>query len=333
MYSFIVKHFVIVILTLFLSVAAGAQSGAVPSDRCRKSLKVDEFLLLDDAAAAKRAFETFRNALLSGNREQVIELMNFPADLVVNGYPLKIGTAREFLGKYDRVFTGYVIGSVRNQKPDELLGGWDGVSLSNGAVRFMRTESGEFRISDVRPKRVRPPNFIADFLEHRLSCPPVVVDGRIVAYNWVSHSFPGFENIYVDHLIVDVTSVINGTVPQERIRVDFWGVSHLPEYNLTPKAFEPGSVWRMYLRPADAPPANDEVCGREVQESISSVDEAGRELKKESAIKVLAGGSTPTYSGLPCFEVHKQFFTTSWSFKSDRRAFEQVARVALVALH
>jgi hypothetical protein len=64
----------------------------------------------------------------------------------------------------------------------------------------------------------------------------------------------------------------------------------------------------MYLRPAASPPANDEVCGKDVQESISSVDEAGKEISKESAIKVLSGEGPFTYAGLSCFEVRKEFF-------------------------
>ena len=222
-----------------MPVAASAQREEVQPEGCLKSLKVDGFLLPEDAAAAKNTFEKFRKALLSGNREQVIAMMEFPADLILDGYPLKFDTPNEFADKYDKFFTGYVIDSIHDQAPEELLAGWGGVSLSNGAVQFTRSEDGAFRISNVAPKYERLPDSITKFLENRLLCPPVVVDGRIVAYNWVSHSFPGFENIYIDHFIVDVTNVLNGNVPQKRIRVDFWGVSHLPEYNLPPKAFEP----------------------------------------------------------------------------------------------
>ena len=303
------KHFVAIILTLLFSAATTAQVSQVQPEGCHKSLKVDEFLLPEDAAAAKSTFEKFRKALLNGNREQVIAMMKFPADLILDGYPLKFGTAGEFADKYDKFFTGYVIESVHNQEPEELLAGWSGVSLSNGAISFTRNENGAFLISNITPNYESLPDSIADFLDHRLTCPPVVVDGRIVAYNWVSHSFPGGEGIYADHFIVDVTNVLCGNVPEKRIRVDFWGVRHLPEYNLLPKAFESGSVWRMYLRPAAMPPSNDEVCEKDVQESISNVDEAGREFSKESAIKVLIGKDTPSYAGLPCYETNKQFFS------------------------
>jgi hypothetical protein len=98
---------------------------------------------------------------------------------------------------------------------------------------------------------------------------------------------PGFENIYVDHFIVDVTDVLRGTLTEHRIQVDFWGVSHLPEYNLPAHAFSPGPVVE------DVPAtllstANSEVCGKDVQETISSVGEVGRELEKVSAITVNA---------------------------------------------
>jgi len=63
----------------------------------------------------------------------------------------------------------------------------------------------------------------------------------------------------------------------------------------------------MYLRPADSPPANQEVCGKDVQEFISSVDETGKEISKESAINVLSGEGELSYDGLACYEVRKQF--------------------------
>jgi hypothetical protein len=304
-----VKHFVIIIVTLLFFGVATAQNGEVQPEGCRKSLKVDEFLLPEDATAAKNTFEKFRKALLSGNREQVIAMMKFPADLILDGYPLKFDTPNEFAYKYDKFFTGYVIESVHNQAPEELLAGWDGVSLSNGAISFARSGNGEFLVSNIIPNYEPLPDSIADFLDHRLTCPPVVVDGQIVAYNWVSHTFPGSEGIYADHFIVDVINVLSGNVTQKRIRVDFWGVSHMPEYKLPPKAFEPDSVWRMYLRPAAMSPSNDEVCAKDVQELITNVDETGRELSKESAIKVLIGKDTPTYADLPCYETHKQFFS------------------------
>lgn len=301
------------IITFFLALCTAmtaAQDKVVDLPTpCRKNVPIDEFLLPDDAAAAKAAFEELRVALLSGNRSRVIPLVAFPADLVLDGRGVKFDTAREFEKQYEKVFAAYVTTSVREQDPEKLSAGWEGVSLSTGAVRFRRTEAGDFRIDDVRPRPVVPPSgSVKDFLDKRLTCPPVVVEGRIVAYNWVTHTMPGFENIYIDHFIVDVANVLRGTVAEHRIRVDFWGVSHLPEYNLPAHAFDPGSLWRMYLRRADEPPANSEVCSKDVQETISFVDEAGRELEKASAIKAPSGETSLTYAGLHCFEANQQFF-------------------------
>lgn len=308
-YSLGVKRYASLLLAL-LSVAASAQNKPTPpSDQCRKTLRISEFLLPEDAIAAERAFESFRTALLTRNREQVIAQVDLPADFVIDGRGVKIGTVAELAAKYDRLFTPFVIESVRLQNAGELVAGWNGVSLSNGAVTFAGSENGAFRVSDVRPKPVVLTGFAADFMDRRLTCPPLVVEGRIVAYNWVSHKSPGFENIYADHFIVEVTKVLAGALTRRRIRVDFWGVSHLPQYNLPERAFEPGWVWRMYLRPANQPPANEEVCRGDVQETISFVDESGKEVEKRSAIAVLTGEDTPTYAGLTCFEAHKQFFT------------------------
>jgi len=157
---------------------------------------------------------------------------------------------------------------------------------------------------------VKATGSIAEFLSKRKTCRPVVIEGRIVAYNWASR-MPAFENIYVDHYIVDVTRVLKGDLPQNRIRVDFWGVSHLSEYNLTDEVFEPAHAWRLYLRSATSP-VNDEVCRAEVQESVSFVDEqSGDGVENKSAIVAVGAAQDQahlTYVGLPCFEMNKSFF-------------------------
>jgi hypothetical protein len=303
---------IITLLIALCSVIAAAQDRAADlSTSCRKNMPIDDFLLPDDAAAAKVAFEELRVALENDNRSRVIALIAFPADLVLDGRGVKFDNARDFEKQYEKFFTAYVTNSVREQSPEKISAGWDGVSLSNGAVRFRRTGDGNFRIDNVRPQPVDPPTgFVKDFLDKRLTCPPVVVEGRIVAYNWVTHAVPGFENIYVDHFIVDVTNVHRGNVAERRIRVDLWGVSHLPQYNLAAHVFDRGPLWRMYLRPADDSPANSEVCSKDVQETISFVDESGRELEKTSAVTALSGETSLTYAGLRCFEANQQFFET-----------------------
>jgi hypothetical protein len=288
--------------------AAAQKAAAEPSTKCRKNLMIDEFLLPEDASAAKRAFEAFRTALLHGNKEQVIAMVAFPADFVIDGRGVKFDTSRDVRASYNKIFTPYVTDSVRKQKIDELLAGWEGVTLSNSAVRLTRGENGAFLIGDVRPRPVVLTGFAAEFEAKRLTCPPLVVEGRIVAYNWVSHAFPGFENIYIDHFIVDVTTVVSGNLPDKRVRVDFWGVSHLPDYNLPSQVFGTDHIWRIYLRSENQQPINQEVCGKEVQETISFVNEGGREVERESAITALAGNESPSYTGLRCFEAHRQFF-------------------------
>ena len=85
--------------------------------------------------------------------------------------------------------------SVREQDSKKLIAGWQGESLSNGAVTFRRTQTGDFRIDDVRPPPVTAPTgYLKEFLDKRLTCPPLVVEGRVIAFNWVSHRMPGFEN-------------------------------------------------------------------------------------------------------------------------------------------
>lgn len=287
--------------------AAHGQAGELTT-QCRKDPPIDGFLLPDDAAAARAAFEELRTALLRGDRANVIALIAFPADLVIDGRGVKFDTVRDLEIQYDKIFTPYVKNSVREQDSKHLIADWEGVSLSNRAVRFRRTTTGDFRIDDVRPRSIHPTGYEKEFLDKRLTCLPLVVEGRVAAFDWVSQTMPGFENIYIDHFIVDVEKVLRGALAEHRIRVDFWGVYDLPDYNLPTTAFHPGVSWKLYLRPAGEPPENPEVCSKDVQETISSVDQHGRELENTSAITSLVGETSPDLRGLRCFEARQQFF-------------------------
>jgi hypothetical protein len=305
-----VKPIITFLLVLCSVIAAAQDKWMNSSTRCSKDMQIDEFLLPDDAAAAKAAFEELRVALRSGNRSRVIALVAFPADLVLSGRGATFDTPQELEKQYGKIFTAYVKNSVREQDSQKLIAGWEGVSLSNGAVRFRRTQAGDFRIDNVQPRPVALAADVKEFLDKRLTCPPVVVEGHVAAFDWFSDAMPGGFGIYIDHFIVDVAKVLRGTLPEGRIRVDFWGESHRSKYNqysLPADAFRSGPLWRMYLRPADEPPDNPEVCSNDVQETIP-VDENGREVEKRSAITVLSGETSLTYSGLGCFEANRQFF-------------------------
>jgi len=304
------KNCSLVILLLGLTGLPASGQGVKPDPpKCRQSLSLVEFLVPEDANAAKDAFRAFRSALLDGDKKKVVDHVRFPLDLVVDGYGLRFKDASELAGRYADIFTPYVLSSVRTQDPEHLVADWNGISLENGAVRFV-WDNGGFLIDNVIPSPIKISKDVAEFLSKRPTCPPLVIEGSVVAYDWMSR-MPAFENIYVDHLIVDVTRVLSGVPPQSRIRVDFWGVSHLPEYNLPSEALHVPQVWRMYLRPDVDPPKSSEVCGKDIQERVLFVDEeTGREVESQSAIIPLGGedGGTMTYVGLPCFEAKKQYF-------------------------
>ena len=59
-------------------------------------MQLDEFLLPDDASAARAAFEEVRFALVNADKSRVIALVDFPADLVLDGRGVKFDTAQEF---------------------------------------------------------------------------------------------------------------------------------------------------------------------------------------------------------------------------------------------
>lgn len=305
-----VRNWLLVAILLgLLTVPALGQNKKLAPQTCRRNLTLAEFLLPEDANAVKDAFSSFRSALLDGDRKKVVEHVRFPLEVILSGSPLRLKDAQDLLGRYDDIFTPFVVSSVRKQDPERLMAGWDGVSVESGAVRFV-LENSAYVVGEIILSPLKPTGDAAEFLNKRLTCPPLILEGKVIAFNWASR-MPAFENIYIDHFIVDVTKVLSGTLPEGRIRVDFWGVSHLPEYNLPKDAFAAPQVWRMYLRAADDPPQNSEVCDKDVQETVSFVDEeTGREVENQSAIAPLDGasGRTMTYAGPPCFEAKKQYF-------------------------
>lgn len=291
------------ILTLFVH----GQSTKPGLPNCGQKLALSEFLLPQDANAAMDGFRLFRNALLDGDRKKVADRVKYPLEVVLSGSAVELKGPRELLDRYDDVFTPFVVSSVRKQSPEHLVAGWYGVSLEIDAVRFVRDNDGYF-VGDVIPVPLKSTGDVEEFLSSRITCPPIVIEGDVVAYNWVSR-IPAFENIYVDHLIVDVRRVLSGVLAQTRIRVDFWGVSHLPAYNLPREIFSAPQTLRLYLRPAGQPPENREVCDGDVQESVPFVDENGQQVETESAVVPLEGESASgmTYVGLLCFEAKKQY--------------------------
>jgi hypothetical protein len=221
-----------VLLTAFSSIAL-AQTTAEPnaeSAECQRNLPLDEFLLPNDASAAKATFIAFRKALLDGDKKQVSDLIRFPLDTVISGYGVRFKDPDELLNRYDEVFNEFVLTVVKAQDPNKLSANWEGVSTTENALRFA-WDGSRFRIVGISTRLEKPTGSFAGFLNKRKACSPVVIEGRIVAYDWASR-MPAFENIYVDHYIVDVTHVLKGVLAQTRIRVDFWGVSHMAEYNL-----------------------------------------------------------------------------------------------------
>ena len=302
------KRILVAILIILAAGIASAQSPhPTPPQGCSKTLTVDQFLLPDDAAAAKQAFETFRDALLSGNREEVISQVKFPADLVLDGYGVIFKSPQEFEAKYDQLFTQYVISSVRRQKPNELVAGWEGVRLPNGAVKFSREENGRYLIVDIRSSHQRLPKEMQEFEYTQYTCKPVVVEGRVIAYDWWSHNLPGPGGIYIDHFVIAVGSVLSGPAMSNRIHADYWGAGPSPNYSLPDDVFKPGFVWRMYLRPADSTMKQNGICEGEVQENIPIVDEGGNETGKIPAITFQDDEKSVTFNGLPCFEVDQGY--------------------------
>lgn len=70
------------------------------------------------------------------------------------------------------------------------MAGWDGVSDERGALRFIWND-GTYMVGDVMPKRVEAKGGIAEFLSKRLSCPPLVLEGKLAAFDWASQ-MPAF---------------------------------------------------------------------------------------------------------------------------------------------
>ena len=136
---------------------------------------------------------------------------------------------------------------------------------------------------------------------------PLDVEGRVVAYHWANHVFPGFEGIHIEHFVLRVERVLAGHSDPKYLRVDFWGASHLDEYRLPDEIFEEGKLWRMYLVPHSAASVSKETCQPDVDLTITYVDENGREIGKEPTFSSLDTVSDlPDFGSLPCYVLRKE---------------------------
>jgi hypothetical protein len=165
-----VPNWVIVALMAgFLSFPALPQNAKSESPKCRRvyvqspvsytysqKLTLAEFLLPEDANAAKDAFRSFRKALLNGDRETVVRYVRLPLDVVLSGSPVRLKDAHDLLDRYDKVFTSFAISSVREQDPGHLLLGWNGVSVESGAIRYV-WENNSYVVGDIIPSALKPP--------------------------------------------------------------------------------------------------------------------------------------------------------------------------------
>lgn len=130
-------------------------------------------------------------------------------------------------------------------------------------------------------------------------------EGRVMAYDWPGHTFPGFENIHIEHLLVHVDEISSGKLAPY-IRVDFWGVTHLDEYKLPKAVFEAGNKFRFSVVPPSMAAADDETCGGLSQETIRFVDENDKNLEEISALTILEPTrQLPALRTLPCYVVQK----------------------------
>ena len=172
-------------LSGLLSLSTLGQSPKTDAPKCRHHLTVDEFLIPEDANAAKGSFRSFRQALLDGDRKTGVGHVRFPLDVVLSGSWLRWNDALDLRDHYDDVFTSFVLSSVRSQDPERLMAGWDGVSDEREALRFIWND-GTYMVGDVMPKRVEAKGDIAEFLSKRLSCPPLVLEGKLADFDWAS---------------------------------------------------------------------------------------------------------------------------------------------------
>ncbi len=135
---------------------------------------------------------------------------------------------------------------------------------------------------------------------------PYDVDGRVVAFHWPSHVFPGFENIHIEHFVVQLNDRTAVGAEPRFIRVDFWGAPHLDDYRLPDAVYEQGHLWRWHLVPLSMASVEDELCTDDVQQTMSFVDISGKEIRRETAFKVLAAApDLPAFATLPCYVVKK----------------------------
>ena len=286
------------ILLVVLVLTGGAEAG----ERCRETLSLAEFFIPEDQRLVIQGFRGFKEAVLANRRAEVARKIHFPFELYQNGRWRQIENEEAFLKEYGSLFTPSLVASLAVITNESLSVNWDSIRTPSRQFTFLYKNGTLALDSILLTKLPKAANEAGS--RPWVTCPPIVIEGSVEAYNWVSHIFPGFENIYVDNLLVKVHRALRGHNIGAKIRVDFWGVSHLSRYNLPKELYTPGS-WRLYLRDISDPPENQEVCQGDVQSVVRSVDESGEEVDSQPAtVRVSDGKMAPVeFKGLRCYQL------------------------------
>ncbi len=276
---------------------------------------LERFFLPEDAAKIKTAFIGFQKALRENDLQQLTIFVDKSTRVVeVSDSAIQSREGGDWQRSLDRIFTPYVRAGVNTQRPECLIVDWGGgIALENGSVWFRRREDSSLKVQEIFTNKIKP-DPEDDFPPPSQPTPaedPVVIQGTVLGFDWTSSLFAP-EGIYTPRFIVRVEKTLSGMALPNKVRVDFWAVKGQAEYTLPDEFYQPGHVWKLYLRDSSKSPADGRVCHSEAADTIDFVDASTQKIVD---VHPTIAALDPAHKGLlsfvnlPCFEMHGLYLT------------------------
>ncbi|WP_042169524.1 hypothetical protein [Paenibacillus gorillae] len=113
---------------------AASKPSPAPAAAAVKQNNPYEVAGIDNAAAFSKYFSKLQKEVKANKKEAVADLVSYPLRVNSGGKSIEIKNKKQFVAKYNQIFTDKVKKKLLAQKEDELFVNWKGVMVGDGEV-------------------------------------------------------------------------------------------------------------------------------------------------------------------------------------------------------
>ncbi|MFF2092225.1 hypothetical protein [Paenibacillus sp. NPDC058174] len=134
LFSFIIAVTALSGQAMAASNTAASKPSPAPTAAAVKQNNPYEVAGIDNAAAFSKYFSKLQKEVKANKKEAVADLVAYPLRVNSSGKSIEIKTKKQFIAKYNQIFTDKVKKKLLAQKEDELFVNWKGVMVGDGEV-------------------------------------------------------------------------------------------------------------------------------------------------------------------------------------------------------